>query len=90
MDERVTIRLDLWALARAGATVGVILYILCLLFFWLVYGAQGDWMIRPFMPGLSTSTGGLVVGLLWSVAYGGGIPWLLGLFYNRWATPRPQ
>ncbi len=42
-------------------------------------------MIRPFMPGVSTSALGLLVGLLWSVVYSAGIPWLLGFFYNRWA-----
>jgi len=78
-------RLDLAALARAGAVMGVILYVLCLLFYWIVYGAEGAWMIRPFMPGLSTSVGGLVLGLLWSLLYGAGVPWLLGYFYNRWA-----
>lgn len=53
MDEMRIIRFDLRAVARAGATVGIILYVLCTLFYWLVYGGQGHWMVRPFMPGLS-------------------------------------
>lgn len=85
MQEVKVARLDAGALAKAGATVGVILYVLCVLFYWLVYGARGEWMIRPFMPGLSTGAGGLLVGLVWSVLYGAGISWLLGFFYNRWA-----
>lgn len=42
-------------------------------------------MMRPFMPGLSWSAGGLILGLAWSILYGAGIPWLLAYFYNRWA-----
>ncbi len=83
--EKTTPRVELAALAKARATVGVILYVLCVLFYWLFYSAQGPWMIRPFMPGVSTSALGLLVGLLWSVVYSAGIPWLLGFFYNRWA-----
>lgn len=85
MDEGKALRFDLRALVWAGAAVGVILYVLCALFYWLVYGAEGDWMIRPFMPGLSASAPGIAVGLVWSALYGAGIPWLLGWFYNRWA-----
>jgi hypothetical protein len=85
MNGATSLRFDLRALALAGATVGIILYVLCLLFYWLVYGAEGQWMIRPFMPGLSASAGGIAVGFGWSILYGAGILWLLGWFYNRFA-----
>jgi hypothetical protein len=85
MNEHVTHKFDLAALAKAGGAVGVILYVLCALFYWMFYGGQGQWMIRSFMPGLSTGVVGLLIGLAWSLIYGAGVPWLLGFFYNRWA-----
>ncbi len=68
--------------AIAGAMTGLALYFICLTFFLLVYRGQGSWMLAPFMPGLSTSGGGLLAGLGWSVAYGAGIPWLFAFSFN--------
>lgn len=71
------------AMALAGAYTGLILYALCLAFFLLVYNGPGDWMIQPFMPGVTTTLGGYLLGFVWAAAYGAGIPWLLAVLYNR-------
>lgn len=76
-------KLDPRAFTRAGLYTGLILYLLCLAFYLVVYGGEGPWMIRPFMPGVSSSPGGYVLGFVWSAAYGAGIAWLVVLFYNR-------
>ena len=85
MEPQKTARIDLAALLKTGTAVGVILYTLCVLWYWIVLGAEGAWMMRPFMPGLSTSVLGLLAGLGWSILYAAGIPWLYGWFYNYWA-----
>lgn len=75
--------LDARAAAKAGLYTGVVLYTLCLIFFLVVYGGEADWMIQPFMPGVTTSPAGYLLGLVWSAAYGAGIVWILVFFYNR-------
>lgn len=79
--------LDVRAMVRAGALTGVILYLLCLVFYLVVYGGTGDWMIRPFMPGVVNNLGGYILGLAWAVFYGAGIPWLFTVLYNRFTRP---
>lgn len=76
-------KLDPKAFTRAGLYTALSLYLLCLAFFLVVYGGEGQWMIRPFMPGVTATVGGYVLGLLWSAAYGTGVAWLVAFFYNR-------
>ena len=76
-------KLDVKAFTMAGLYTGLVLYVLCLAFYLVVYGGEGEWMIRPFMPGVTASPGGYLLGFLWSALYGAGITWLLALFYNR-------
>jgi hypothetical protein len=76
-------KLDLGAFTKAGLYTGLVLYLLCLAFYVVVYGGEGEWMIQPFMPGVTASVGGYLVGLVWSVLYGAGIAWLVAFFYNR-------
>lgn len=78
-------KLDPRALTLAGLYTGLVLYLLCLTFYLVVYGGEGPWMIRPFMPGVTPSPGGYVLGFAWSAAYGAGIAWLVAAFYNRGA-----
>lgn len=76
-------KLDPKAFTKAGLYTAVVLYALCLAFYLVVYGGEGEWMIQPFMPGVTASVGGYVLGLLWSVVYGAGVAWLVAFFYNR-------
>lgn len=76
-------KLDPKAFTLAGLYTGLVLYVLCLAFYLVVYGGQGEWMIQPFMPGVSASVGGYLLGFLWSAAYGAGTLWLVAFFYNR-------
>ena len=75
--------LDVKAFTKAGLYTGLVLYLLCLAFYLVVYGGDGEWMIRPFMPGVTTTVGGYILGLVWSIAYGAGVAWLVAFFYNR-------
>lgn len=75
--------LDLKAFTKAGLYTALVLYVLCLAFYLVVYGGEGEWMLRPFMPGVTTSVAGYLLGLLWSAVYGAGIAWLVAFFYNR-------
>lgn len=81
-------RLDPGAFTKAGLYTGLVLYLLCLTFYLVVYGGEGEWMIRPFMPGVTTTVGGYILGLVWSAAYGAGIAWLVAFFYNRGVRDR--
>lgn len=76
-------KLDPRAFTKAGLYTGLVLYLLCLAFYLVVYGGSGEWMIRPFMPGVTASVGGYALGLFWSLAYGAGVAWLVAFFYNR-------
>ena len=76
-------KLDPTAFTKAGLYAGLVLYLLCLAFYLVVYGGEGEWMIRPFMPGVTASAGGYLLGLLWSALYGAGVAWLVAFFYNR-------
>lgn len=76
-------KLDPKAFIKAGLYTALSLYLLCLVFFLVVYGGEGQWMIRPFMPGVTATVGGYILGLLWSAAYGAGVAWLIAFFYNR-------
>ncbi len=76
-------KLDPGAFTKAGLYTGLVLYLLCLAFYLVVYGGEGEWMIRPFMPGVTPSVGGYLLGVVWSAGYGAGIAWLLAFFYNR-------
>jgi len=81
----MTAILNIRAALKAGAVTGVILYLLCLVFYLVVYGGTGPWMIRPFMPWVNASVGGYILGLAWAVFYGAGIPWLFAALYNPMA-----
>lgn len=83
-------KLDLKAFTKAGLYTGLVLYALCVAFYLIVYGGQGPWMIEPFMPGVTTSAGGYLVGLLWAALYGAGIAWLVAFFYNRGLRDRRE
>lgn len=76
-------KLDARAFTKAGLYTSLVLYALCLAFYLVVYGGEGGWMIQPFMPGVTASPGGYLLGFLWSAAYGAGIAWILVFFYNR-------
>lgn len=76
-------KLDPRALTQAGLYTGLILYLLCLAFYLIVYGAKGPWMIQPFMPGVTNSLPGYLLGFAWAAAYGAGSAWLVGVLYNR-------
>lgn len=78
-------KLDPRAFAQAGLFTGLVLYVICLAFYLVVYGGVGEWMIQPVLPGVSSSPGGYVLGLVWAAAYGAGIAWLLARLYNRGA-----
>ncbi len=76
-------KLDTRAMIKASAVTGVILYLLCLAFYLLVYGGRGSWMIRPFMPGVTNTVPGYLLGLVWALFYGVLVPGLLTGLYNR-------
>jgi hypothetical protein len=71
------------AMARAGAYTGIVFYLLCVGFYLVAYGGSGDWMFQPFMPGVTNTLAGYVLGLFWAAGYGAAIPWLLAVLYNR-------
>lgn len=73
-------------IAKAGALTGLVLYFICLAYYLLVLGGEGQWMLEPFMPGASLTAGGLAIGLGWSLAYGAGISWLWAFFFNAVGT----
>lgn len=80
-------RLHTRSFVRAGLYTGVTLYVLCLAFYLVIYGGRGAWMIQPFMPGVSATPAGYLLGLVWAGAYGAGTLWLIAVFYNRGLPP---